>query len=240
MSKNGLLLRSLRGKGAITSRFDPLSRLHRTNYFRLLPYSSYSSSGAGFSNIISSSSLNKHYLGTSRSSPYRNFSDSGNGVTQEKTSKKKESLEFQAETKQLLDIVTHSLYTDKEIFLRELISNASDALEKLRHMQSANEGSAGDTFAEEPELPLEIRIETDELNGTITISDTGIGMNRDEMVSHLGTIARSGSKAFVNELAQKASNGGDAFDASKGIIGKFGVGFYSSFMVGDKVEVRSK
>ena len=147
----------------------------------------------------------------------------------------KESLEFQAETKQLLDIVTHSLYTEKEVFLRELISNASDALEKLRHMQNV----AQDSECADSEVPLEIRIETDEVNGTISISDTGIGMNRQEMIDHLGTIARSGSKAFMNELAQKASEGEGA-DASRGIIGKFGVGFYSSFMVGDKVEVRSK
>jgi len=239
-SKNVVLIHSLRGKGALAFRSDPLSHLWRTNNLRLLSSSRSLSSVAGSSNIISSSNLKKYELGAIRSSAYRNFSDSGNGVIQEKPSKKKESLEFQAETKQLLDIVTHSLYTDKEIFLRELISNASDALEKLRHMQSANEGSTDDILAEEPELPLEIRIETNELNGTITISDTGIGMNRDDMVSHLGTIARSGSKAFVNELAQKAGNEGDAFDASKGIIGKFGVGFYSSFMVGDKVEVRSK
>lgn len=147
----------------------------------------------------------------------------------------KESLEFQAETKQLLDIVTHSLYTEKEVFLRELISNASDALEKLRHMQNV----AQDSECADSEVPLEIRIETDEVNGTISISDTGIGMNRQEMIDHLGTIARSGSKAFMNELAQKASEGEGA-DASRGIIGKFGVGFYSAFMVGDKVEVRSK
>ncbi|GFH48669.1 HSP90 domain-containing protein [Chaetoceros tenuissimus] len=147
----------------------------------------------------------------------------------------KESLEFQAETKQLLDIVTHSLYTEKEVFLRELISNASDALEKLRHMQTV----AQDSECADSEIPLEIRIETDEVNGTISISDTGIGMNRQEMIDHLGTIARSGSKAFMNDLAQKASEGEGA-DASRGIIGKFGVGFYSVFMVGDKVEVRSK
>jgi len=148
----------------------------------------------------------------------------------------KESLEFQAETRQLLDIVTHSLYTEKEIFLRELISNASDALEKLRHMQTVGQ----DNDCQDPDLGLEIRIDTDEVNGTISISDTGIGMNRKEMIEHLGTIARSGSKTFVNELAKQHEDGGDSLNASRGIIGKFGVGFYSSFMVGDKVEVRSK
>ena len=145
---------------------------------------------------------------------------------------KKESLEFKAETRQLLDIVTHSLYTEKEVFLRELISNASDALEKLRHLQTTTQVSD----CQDPDVPLEIRIETDEVNGTISISDTGIGMNRQEMIDHLGTIAKSGSKAFISEMAQK----GEGFDASKGIIGKFGVGFYSAFMVGEKVEFRSK
>jgi TNF receptor-associated protein 1 len=159
-----------------------------------------------------------------------------------KPEKKKESLEFQAETKQLLDIVTHSLYTEKEVFLRELISNCSDALEKLRHLQVANEGSGSSSSSkqQDPDLPLEIKIETDEVNGTITISDTGIGLTKQEMIDHLGTIAKSGSKAFVNELAEKHSSDAANLDASRGIIGKFGVGFYSAFMVGDKVEVRSK
>lgn len=152
----------------------------------------------------------------------------------EAKSQETETLEFQAETRQLLDIVTHSLYTDKEVFLRELVSNASDALEKLRHLQSTNQG----TDIKDPDIPLEIRIETDEVDKTITISDTGIGMSKQDMKDHLGTIARSGSKAFVSELAQKGS-GGDA-DKGLGIIGKFGVGFYSAFMVGDKVDVRSK
>ena len=148
-----------------------------------------------------------------------------------------EKLEFQAETRQLLDIVTHSLYRDKQIFLRELISNASDALEKLRHLQSANEGTILDAS-----VPLEIRIETDEANGTLTITDTGVGMTKDEMVSNLGTIARSGSKAFVQKLAEMKQEGAtdSTGDAERGIIGKFGVGFYSAFMIGDKVEVRSK
>mmetsp|Transcript_19296 Transcript_19296/g.38934 ORF Transcript_19296/g.38934 Transcript_19296/m.38934 type:complete len:749 (+) Transcript_19296:456-2702(+) len=147
----------------------------------------------------------------------------------------KETLGFQAETRQLLDIVTHSLYTDKEVFLRELVSNASDALEKLRHVQQV--GSSDATV--DPGVPLEIRIETDELNGTLTITDTGIGLTKEEMIENLGTIARSGSKAFMNEMSKSSETGG-ALDASRGIIGKFGVGFYSAFMVGDKVQVRSK
>jgi HSP90 family molecular chaperone len=161
----------------------------------------------------------------------------------------KESLQFQAETRQLLDIVTHSLYTDKEVFLRELVSNASDALEKLRHLQVANiEGhevcvgvgaNDNENDNDNSAVPLEIRIETDELNQTLTITDTGIGLTRDDMISNLGTIAKSGSKAFLNEISKATSNEPE-LDPARGIIGKFGVGFYSAFMVGDKVEVRSK
>ncbi|KAL7533645.1 hypothetical protein ACHAXR_005958, partial [Thalassiosira sp. AJA248-18] len=152
----------------------------------------------------------------------------------------KDEMEFQAETRQLLDIVTHSLYTDKEVFLRELVSNASDALEKLRHIQAT--GTLSGTSSEE-NVPLEIRITTDEVANTLTITDTGIGMTKDEMVSNLGTIARSGSKAFVKEMQIKSqvddpSNDVDPF--GQGIIGKFGVGFYSGFMVSDQVDVRSK
>ncbi|NWZ18677.1 TRAP1 protein, partial [Asarcornis scutulata] len=132
--------------------------------------------------------------------------------------------EFQAETKKLLDIVARSLYSEKEVFIRELISNGSDALEKLRHRLMA-EGKA---------LPeMEIHLQTDGGKGTITIQDTGIGMTQEELVSNLGTIARSGSKAFLDALQSKA-------EASSKIIGQFGVGFYSAFMVADKVEVFSQ
>lgn len=148
-----------------------------------------------------------------------------------------EQMEFQAETRQLLDIVTNSLYTDKEVFLRELVSNASDSLEKLRHLQAANLGSVSTTT--DPDTPLEIRIELDEVTSSITITDTGIGMTKEEMISNLGTIARSGSKNFVQEL-ERMESGGTAADPARGIIGKFGVGFYSAFMVGERVEVRSR
>lgn len=132
--------------------------------------------------------------------------------------------EFQAETKKLLDIVARSLYSEKEVFIRELISNSSDALEKLRHRLMA-EGKA---------LPeMEIHLQTDGGKGTITIQDTGIGMTQEELVSNLGTIARSGSKAFLDALQSQA-------EASSKIIGQFGVGFYSAFMVADKVEVFSQ
>eukprot|EP00573_Skeletonema_grethae_P000576 CAMPEP_0201690396 /NCGR_PEP_ID=MMETSP0578-20130828/3839_1 /ASSEMBLY_ACC=CAM_ASM_000663 /TAXON_ID=267565 /ORGANISM="Skeletonema grethea, Strain CCMP 1804" /LENGTH=745 /DNA_ID=CAMNT_0048175371 /DNA_START=1 /DNA_END=2238 /DNA_ORIENTATION=+ len=150
-----------------------------------------------------------------------------------------EEMEFQAETRQLLDIVTHSLYTDKEVFLRELVSNASDALEKLRHIQATGTISGS---GDQESIPLEIRITTDEAANTLTITDTGIGMTKEEMVSNLGTIARSGSKAFVHEMNLKAQ-GADTNDIDpfgEGIIGRFGVGFYSGFMVSDKVDVRSK
>uniref|UniRef100_A0A8D2LQG3 Heat shock protein 75 kDa, mitochondrial n=1 Tax=Varanus komodoensis TaxID=61221 RepID=A0A8D2LQG3_VARKO len=132
--------------------------------------------------------------------------------------------EFQAETRKLLDIVARSLYSEKEVFIRELISNGSDALEKLRHK----------LMSEGKDLPeLEIHLETDSKKGTLTIQDTGIGMTREELLSNLGTIARSGSKAFLDMLQNQA-------EASSKIIGQFGVGFYSSFMVADRVEVFSQ
>ncbi|XP_011135443.1 heat shock protein 75 kDa, mitochondrial [Harpegnathos saltator] len=139
--------------------------------------------------------------------------------------------EFQSETQMLLQIVAKSLYSDKEVFMRELISNASDALEKLRYLRlSDNEAvqTAGDRS-------LEIHIGTDKQNRTLTIQDTGVGMTREELVSNLGTIARSGSKAFLEKLKQDQNSD----DTSK-IIGQFGVGFYSAFMVADKVEVFTK
>ncbi|KAG3259098.1 heat shock protein 75 kDa, mitochondrial [Ictidomys tridecemlineatus] len=132
--------------------------------------------------------------------------------------------EFQAETKKLLDIVARSLYSEKEVFIRELISNASDALEKLRHKLVSD----GQTLPE-----MEIHLQTDSEKGTITIQDTGIGMTQEELVSNLGTIARSGSKAFLEALQNQA-------EAGSKIIGQFGVGFYSAFMVADRVEVYSR
>jgi len=139
-----------------------------------------------------------------------------------------ESLEFQAETRKLLDIVAQSLYSEKEVFIRELISNASDALEKFRYLQM----TSGDDVAE-GDRPLEIHIATDEEKKTFTVQDTGLGMTREELVENLGTIARSGSKAFMDKLAENKEAEGN----SKNIIGQFGVGFYSAFMVGEKVDV---
>ena len=107
--------------------------------------------------------------------------------------------EFKSETKQLLDIVVNSLYTDKEVFVRELVSNASDACEKARYMQ-VTEGEMADT-----EVPLEVRITIDAEANTLTVEDSGIGMSKDEMIGNLGTIARSGSKNFVQEHGKAVS-----------------------------------
>ncbi len=147
-------------------------------------------------------------------------------------------MEFQAETRQLLDIVTHSIYTDKEVFLRELISNASDAMEKLRHLQIVRGGDM--EWMVDAGLASEISVEVNPEAKTVTIEDHGIGMTHDEVISNLGTIARSGSKAFVEELKEKAGPDASSSDALRDIIGRFGLGFYSAFMVGDKVEVITK
>lgn len=170
--------------------------------------------------------------------------------------------EFRAETRKVLNILTHSLYTNREIFLRELLSNASDALEKVRFMQSKGE------TVRDADLPLEIRITLDKENKTLSVADTGVGMTEEEMIENLGTIAKSGSEQFLNdrekdaqqsegaEEADRAEPGAESgtdaadeedrlapddaprSDASQ-IIGHFGVGFYSVFMVADKVEVTS-
>jgi len=138
-----------------------------------------------------------------------------------------ETKEFQAEVKKLLDIVIHSLYTERDIFVRELISNGADALEKFRH-QSLLEEKVFDSH-----VPLEITIDVDEEKHTLTITDTGIGMTREELEANLGTIAHSGSGTFLAELAEAAKK-----DVS--LIGQFGVGFYSAFMAGKKVRVLSR
>jgi len=132
--------------------------------------------------------------------------------------------EFQTEVNQLLQLIIHSLYSHPEIFLRELISNSSDALDKLRHVTLTD-----DAFSAVPFNPR-IDLELDEENKTLTISDTGIGMDEEDLISHLGTIARSGTKSFLSQLS------GDAKKDSN-LIGQFGVGFYSAFMVADRIEV---
>ena len=140
-----------------------------------------------------------------------------------------EKHEFQAEIAQLLNIVIHSLYTDKEIFIRELISNAADATEKLKFLQT----SGAEIF--EPDRELKISVTTDDTAHTITITDAGIGMTHAELVENLGTIAHSGSKAFLEQIKQSAAQSGGTGAAE--IIGQFGVGFYSAFMVASKVTV---
>ncbi|MGI1660074.1 MAG: molecular chaperone HtpG [Desulfitobacterium sp.] len=139
-----------------------------------------------------------------------------------------ETKEFQTEIRQLLDIVINSLYTDREIFLRELVSNAADASEKLRYIQLTGQE------IKDQDLPLEIRITSDESAHTLTIADSGIGMTKDDLIENLGTIAHSGSKAFVQRLAEA----GDNKDVN--LIGQFGVGFYSAFMVADKVTLTTR
>ncbi len=139
----------------------------------------------------------------------------------------KQTLSFQAEVKQLLHLVTHSLYSNKEIFLRELVSNASDACDKLR-FEALNDASL---FEDQPNL--EIRIGFDKAARRIIISDNGIGLSAQEAIDHLGTIAKSGTKEFMSKL-----DGDKARDAN--LIGQFGVGFYSGFIVADKIAVESR
>ena len=140
---------------------------------------------------------------------------------------KSKTKSFQTETKQLLQLMIHSLYSNKEIFLRELISNASDALDKLRFksISSSKLASLSDD--------LKIKIIVDEENKTLTISDNGIGMSEDEIIENIGTIARSGTAEFLGKLT------GDKKKDSN-LIGQFGVGFYSAFMVADKVTLKTR
>ena len=140
----------------------------------------------------------------------------------------KQEFTFQTEIKQLLHILSHSLYQNREIALRELISNASDALNKLRHIQLSEEQYRDDA-------PLEITLEPNKEAKVLTIRDNGIGLTHDELVKNLGTIAHSGSQEFFRSLVSAGKAGEGQPDLS--LIGQFGVGFYSSFMLADKVEV---
>ena len=139
----------------------------------------------------------------------------------------KTTLGFQAEVKQLLHLMIHSLYSNREIFLRELISNASDANDKLRFE------ALSDPSLTASDSRMEIRLEADPEAGTLAVIDTGIGMTRDDIISQLGTIARSGTAEFLQRLT------GDEQQDSQ-LIGQFGVGFYSSFIVASSVEVFSR
>merc|ERR1719426_357104 len=136
-----------------------------------------------------------------------------------------EKHEFQAEVSRLMDIIINSLYTDKQVFLRELISNAADALEKTRFLSVQDESYLGEN------KDLEIKIEYDAEAKTISIVDTGVGMSKADLINNLGTVAKSGTTNFLEAMAE----GGDA-----NLIGQFGVGFYSAFLVADKVSVTSK
>ncbi|KAL9253112.1 Heat shock protein 90-5, chloroplastic-like protein [Drosera capensis] len=140
-----------------------------------------------------------------------------------------EKFEYQAEVSRLMDLIVHSLYSHKEVFLRELVSNASDALDKLRFLSVAEPSLLGGASE------LEIRIKPDPDNGTIIISDTGIGMTKEELVDCLGTIAQSGTSRFLKALKENKEAGAD-----NSLIGQFGVGFYSAFLVAEKVVVSTK
>ena len=147
--------------------------------------------------------------------------------TTNKQTQSKETLGFQAEVKQLLQLMIHSLYSNKEIFLRELISNASDAADKLR-FEALADGALYENDSE-----LKIRISFDKAARTVTIADNGIGMSRQEVIDHIGTIAKSGTREFFSQLS-----GDQAKDAN--LIGQFGVGFYSAFIVADKVTLTTR
>lgn len=143
-----------------------------------------------------------------------------------------EQLEFQAEARQLLDLMVHSVYSNKDSFLRELISNASDALDKLRLEAFRNKDLDVDTS------DLHIQIEVDKDARTLTIRDNGIGMTRAEVVDLIGTLAKSGTAELRQQLREAKNAQNEA--ASEELIGQFGIGFYSSFMVADKVELLTR
>src|SRR4051794_13307784 len=139
-----------------------------------------------------------------------------------------EKREFRSELKQLLHIITHSLYSNKEIFLRELISNASDAINKIRFDALSHEELL------EGDKDWKIKVALDKDAGTLTVSDNGVGLSKESAIENLGTIARSGTKAFLEALRSKQAA------QRPDLIGQFGVGFYSAFMVADKVTVLSR
>ncbi len=146
-----------------------------------------------------------------------------------------ETIEFQAEARQLLQLMIHSIYSDKDVFLRELISNGSDALDKLR-MESYRDKDLGVDTSD-----LHIALRTDAANRTLTVADNGIGMSRDDVVSLIGTIAKSGTAETLSKLREAQSDGEEVTDETRAeLIGQFGIGFYSSFMVADRVEMTTR
>ncbi len=148
-------------------------------------------------------------------------------IMSETATTNKETRGFQSEVKQLLHLMIHSLYSNKEIFLRELISNASDAVDKLRFQALSHP----DLYQGDAELGVKLSFDKDK--NTLTISDNGIGMTRDEVIENLGTIAKSGTAEFFSKLSQEQSKNSQ-------LIGQFGVGFYSAFIVADAVTVRTR
>ena len=200
---------------------------------------------ANKSKVASNGHLGRYHCPTFGSQSVLRFSQQHEALVQQRymSTGPGQTMEFQAATRKILDIVTNSIYTDKEVFLRELVSNASDSLEKYRYMQVNQEvvadGATG--AADNTSQDSEINIITDTTSNTLTIIDNGIGMNKDELIANLGTIARSGSKQFVQEMEGSESKGNTSNSSStkEGIIGQFGVGFYSSFMVSDSVIVES-
>ena len=132
--------------------------------------------------------------------------------------------EFQTEVNQLLQLLIHSLYSNKDIFLREIVSNGSDALDKLKYLTVSDDAFKSIKF--EPRIDIQF----DEAANTLTVQDSGIGMNEEDLTNNLGTIARSGTKAFMQQLTTEAAK-------DSALIGQFGVGFYSAFMAANKIDV---
>ncbi|KAK2195792.1 bifunctional HSP90 [Babesia duncani] len=211
--KCGNILRTL----AFKRNLNAIQRRNLTTINRLFALCYHSSSKNGLESTLVNSIVNLKV---------------GNGARRFSSESNVDTFEFKAETQKLLQIVAHSLYTDKEVFVRELISNASDALEKLRFLEATTEGLS--TSKRDADVPYKIKISTDPENKTFTIEDTGIGMTKDEIINNLGTIAKSGSLAFLEDASLNAN------DKANAIIGQFGVGFYSSFVVSNKVDVYTR